>query len=142
MCYACKISIIADTENIVRVALLEPGNVHDAQILRNSLDSFETSGRVKCLADSGYIGSKLYKECSDRNIELIAQPRKTRGGGRTHELTAENQALLKKHRSCIEHLNSQIRMFRGLNVKYVKKISTFKSFLFLSISSYNLFMRP
>ena len=139
----CKVSLIADTEGIVRVATLEPGNVHDAQILRNSLDSFQPSQMVKCLADSGYVGAQLYNDCLDRSIELIAQPRKTKAGRLTHELTPENEKLLKKHRSCIEHLNSKIRKFRGLTVKHVKKIATFKSFLYvalISITCYNLFM--
>ena len=74
---ACKVSFIADTQGIVWVATVEPGNVHDAQIFRNSCKEFQPPGMVKCWADSGYVGTDLYNECIDQNIELVSQPRKT-----------------------------------------------------------------
>src|ERR1700753_1447734 len=67
----CKISLTSDTNGIVRLATVEPGNMHDARILRESIDSIIPTAPIQCLADSGYIGIGLYKHCVDCNIELI-----------------------------------------------------------------------
>jgi hypothetical protein len=91
----CKVSLIAETNGLVRLATIEPGNVHDAKILKQSVDEIHPTGRVKCLADSGYVGTDLYNHCLNQNIELVAQPRKKRNGEMTHTLTPENKILLK-----------------------------------------------
>jgi hypothetical protein len=98
---------------------------------------------IKCLADSGYVGNDPDNHCLDQNIELVVQPRKKNNGLMTHTLTPKNMILLEKYRSMIEHINSRVIKFRSLKIKYVKKISTFKTFLFvtlISITCYSLFL--
>ena len=145
----CKVSLTSDTNGVVRQATVEPGNVHDSKVFKQSMkvDTIGfpiTSDRtIKCLADSGYVGDDLYNHCIDHKIEMVVQPRKKRNGQMTHTLTSENKVLLKKYRSIIEHVNSKVRTFRSVNVKYVKKISTFKTFLFvalISITCYCLYL--
>src|ERR1700753_116033 len=67
----CKISLTSDTNGIVRLATVEPGNMHDARILRESIGSIIPTAPIQCLADSGYIGIGLYKHCVDCNICFI-----------------------------------------------------------------------
>src|ERR1700753_947010 len=102
----CKISLTSDTNGIVRLATVEPGNMHDARILRESIGNIIPTAPIQCLADSGYIGIGLYNHCVDCNIELIAQPRKKNNGEMTHTLTPQNIIKMKKYRSTIEHVNS------------------------------------
>ena len=97
----CKVSLTADTNGIVRLATLEPGNVHDAKIFNQTVENISLTGSVKCLADSGYVGKPLYNQCRNHNINLIAQPRKKRNGQMTHVLTPDNTFILKKYRSII-----------------------------------------
>src|ERR1700753_1558895 len=67
----CKISLTSDTNGIVRLATVEPGNMHDAIILRESIGNIIPTAPIQCLADSGYIGIGLYKHCVDCNICFI-----------------------------------------------------------------------
>ena len=103
-------------------------NVHDSKVFKQSVSELVPTEFIKCLADSGYVGDDLYNHCIDHKIEMVVQPRKKRNGQMTHTLTSENEVLLKKYRSIICYVNSKVRTFRSLNVKYVKKISTFKTF--------------
>ena len=90
---------MADTNGIVRNATVEPGNVHDTKILKQSVTNINLTGPIICLADSAYVETGLHNHCRDHNIQLIAQPRKKRNGEMTHVLTPQNKTMLEKYRS-------------------------------------------
>jgi hypothetical protein len=65
----CKVYLTSDKNRIVRLATLEPGNIHDSKIFKQSVDQIHPTGPIKCLeteifiyknfslTDSGYVGN-------------------------------------------------------------------------------------
>ena len=122
---------------------LGPANVHDSKLLMTTIENKIFSQQVKCLCDSGYVGKQLRNDCLKKNLRLIVKPRKKRNGLPTHILLKTDREMLDKQRNLIELLNGQVRRYRGLNIKYVKRIDTYKCLLhvaLLSITCYNLFV--
>ena len=62
---------------------------------------------------------------------------------KSHKLSSRDKRELKTHRNTIEIVNSRIRRFRGVNTKFVKRISSYKCLLsiaILCVGCYNLFV--
>ncbi len=105
--------------------------------------------RTLCLCDSGYVGKEISNKALNKNLKLIVKPKKLRPSKKykirkSHILFKNDSQLLKQHRNKIELLIRQIKFFRGLVIKYVKKIDSYKCLLMLAclcISSYNIFVK-
>src|SRR6201992_4301515 len=102
-----KVSIVCDTKRVLSFASrltaiathIIPANDHDTTALRQTIPKIKPfKPSIKCLADSGYVGKELSKECLQYGLKMIVQPRKTRAkdGRMTHTLSAEDHTLLKK----------------------------------------------
>src|SRR6202000_1244057 len=121
-----KVSIVCDTRRVLSfmscarkltaweltaiATHIIPANDHDTTALRQTIPKIKPfKPYIKCLADSGYVGKELAKECMQYGLKMIVQPRKTRAkdGYQTHTLSAEDHTLLKKNRNQIELLNGQ-----------------------------------
>lgn len=133
-----KVSIICDTNRITRKIHIGSANTHDSKLLiptikhHQELNSFQSP--IKCLCDSGYVGRQLACQCQKENIALVARPKKVgRNGLWSHQLNHIDQIALDKYRNRIELLNGNIRRFRGLMIKWVTTISTYRCFLYVSL---------
>jgi hypothetical protein len=139
-----KVSLISDTNYIARIIHIDKANNYDAKVLRETIKKIDPfPNKMICLADSGYVGKDLSNECLKKNINLVSKPRRTRNPSKmTHILNRNEKILLSKYRNRIELLNGNIRRFRGLMIKYVKKIDSYQCLLYISllcITFYNFF---
>jgi putative transposase len=141
-----KVSLICDQNLITHAVDLEPANIHDSKILEKTIDQSITnlSGHI-CLADSGYAGQKYISTIKEKTgLILISKPKKTRSSSKmSHQISDEDLKLLNKKRNLIERLNGNIRNFRGLMIKYTKKISSYRTYLYIAllcITCYQLFI--
>ena len=140
-----KVSLITDTNRVVRAVKISGANRHDSKLLVETINQMTKPERmVTCLCDSGYVGKQLREQCQTVNFRLVVKPRKTVKRGRmSHILSCEDAELLRKNRNQIELLNGQIRRFRGLMIKWVRSVSIYTCFLYvalLSITCYQLYV--
>jgi len=143
-----KVSIICDPNRITHAVHLAPANVHDSKLLIHTIRKLYSIRRsvkpVICLADSGYIGKQLANDCLQHHIKLVAKPKKVNHSGKlSHILDPSETILIQKLRNRIELLNGQIRHFRSLMIKWVQSISSYSTFLFVSllcITTHQLFV--
>lgn len=145
-----KGSLICDTNRVVRGLKLGPANQHDVRLLEATIDTLpdpHPQELVSILCDSGYVGKKIRDRCRKRNFRLIVKPRKTRRtcktGFKSHLLLKPDAELLRKKRNLIELLNGNIRRFRSLMIKWVRRIETYECLLYLGllcISCYQTFV--
>jgi putative transposase len=135
-----KVSLICDQNLVTHAVSLSPANCHDSKILSETiLASITNIKGIKCLADSGYSGSKYLSEI--HRTTLVSKPRRTRNHAKmSHLITEPDRLLLEKKRNYIERLNGNIRNFRGLMIKYSKSISTYKTLLFVSLLCISCYM--
>ena len=124
-----KVSLIADTNRVVRAVQTSGADKHDSKILTDTID---------CLCDAGYVGKQLRETCHTKNFRLIVKPKKTNCSGKMSHILSETDAeLLRLKRNQIELLNGQIRRFRGLMIKWVKHIPIYTCFLYVALLSVN-----
>jgi len=130
-----KVSLICDTKRITRTVHIGTANTHDSKLLVQTTINFQQPNEpVRCLCDAGYIGKQLAIECMKKNLKLVVKPKKVgRKGQLSHHLNDNDEMDLKKYRNQIELLNGNIRRFRGLMIKWVTTITTYQSFLFVSL---------
>lgn len=132
-----KVSLIADTNRVVRAVQIAGANKHDSKILVDTIDQMKQPDHmVKCLCDAGYVGKKLRDTCRSKNFLLIVKPKRTNSKGKmSHILLKHDAELLRVKRNQIELLNGQIRRFRSLMIKWVRHISIYSSFLYVALLS-------
>src|SRR5581483_3505398 len=132
-----KVSLICDLNLVTHAIHIAPANIHDSKLLIPTINNSVSPLKGKpILADSGYAGRKYIRKIHhETSIRLISKPKKTRSktGRMSHELSHSDQTLLDAHRNKIELLNGQLRRMRSINIKHVKKISTYRTFLYLGI---------
>ena len=88
---------------------------------------------VTTYADSGYVGKQFKEQCALRNNIMVAVPKKNRDGKLSHTIDQFQKKFIKRHRGSVELVNSHIKAFRGVAVKHVKRIDSYKCFLFLRV---------
>jgi hypothetical protein len=131
-----KVSLICNQNLITHAVYLGPANVHDSKLLeptiRSSISNLEGK---KCLADSGYAGTKyISKIKKETDVVLISKPKRTNNKLKmSHVVSYEDSELLQKKRNYIERLNGNLRNFRGLMIKYTKKISSYLTYLYVAL---------
>jgi hypothetical protein len=138
-----KVSLICDQNLVTHAVSLSPANCHDSKILTETISlSITNINGIKCLADSGYAGSKYLSEIHrTTGLNLVSKPKRTRNHSKmSHTISDKDRILLEKKRNYIERLNGNIRNFRGLMVKYSKNISTYKTLLFVSLLCITCYM--
>ena len=130
-------------QGVIHSAYLAPANQHDARIMPPTVEASVTDLRGKtCYADSGYAGKNYIKRIHQScQINLVSRPKKTRNPTvMSHTLSPIQTLMLQKHRNLIERINQNIRNFRSLMIKHVKKIDTYRTYLFLAIMCINIHM--
>ena len=131
-----KVSIICDQNLITHAVHLTSANIHDSKILIPTTESSisDLHGK-KCLADSGYAGHKYISKIKQiTGISLISKPKRTNNLSiMSHQISEKDSILLQRKRNYIERLNGNIRKFRGLMIKYTKKMSSYRTYLFIAI---------
>jgi hypothetical protein len=138
-----KVSLICDQNLVTHAVSLSPANCHDSKILEETISSSITNiTGMKCLADSGYAGSKyLTRIRKTTGLNLVSKPKKTRDHSKmSHTVSDTDHILLEKKRNHIERLNGNIRNFRGLMIKYTRNISTYKTLLYVSLLCITCYM--
>jgi hypothetical protein len=142
-----KVSLICDTNRVVRGVGFGGANKHDVRLLSETIDNLSDpcpGETVSILCDSGYVGKRIRQECRRKNFRLIVKPRRTRKKGKmSHILLKTDAELLKNNRNLIELLNGNIRRFRSLMIKWVRNMETYQCLLYLSllcITCYQLFV--
>ena len=81
----------------------------------------------KLVGDKGYISKKNSKKLKSNNIELITPKRKNQKGSNSQE----NKILLKKL-SIVEHFFSWIKNFRKIRLRYDSKVVSYLGFVMLA----------
>ena len=130
--HTIKIQIIieSDTKKILYVAF-DKGSIHDFNLFKNSTK--DLSDLLKILADSGYQGiQNLFKNS--------LTPKKK---SKNNPLTAEDKELnhlISSNRIAIEHVNSQLKVFKILSVRYRSRINSFipRAIFICSLYNYSL----
>jgi hypothetical protein len=138
-----KVSLICDQNLVTHAVSLSPANCHDSKILSETISASITNIKgIKCLADSGYAGSKYLSEIHrTTGLNLVSKPKRTRNHSKmSHVISEADRLLLEKKRNYIERLNGNIRNFRGLMIKYTQKISTYKTLLFVAMLCITCYM--
>jgi hypothetical protein len=142
-----KISLICDQMLVARSVYIGPANIHDSTLFEQTTNhSISNLEGVKCLADSGYAGYKYIEDIKNiSGVNLISKPKRTRNPDvMSHTISSENMILLEAKRNGIERLIGNTRSFRSIMIKYTKKISSYKTYLYvalLCISCYNIFAK-
>lgn len=131
-----KVSLICDQNLITHAVHLETANTHDSKILLPTITSsiLDLKGKT-CLADSGYAGRNYISNINGKTeVRLISKPKRTTNKLiMSHTISAEDSDLLNRKRNHIERLNGNIRRFRGLMIKYTKKISSYVTYLYVAL---------
>lgn len=131
-----KVSLICDQNLVTHAIHIEPANRHDSKILIPTIrESISDLKGKYCLADSGYAGRKYINEVEKQiGIKLLSKPKKTCNKSKmSHDISPQESDLIQKNRNNIERLNGNIRNFRGLMIKYTKKISSYLNYLFMAL---------
>ncbi len=128
--HTIKIQIIMNEKNrkIVSVCF-DKGSVHDFNIFKNTTK--ELPDTLKFLADSGYQGILDYFKNS------MTPKKKSKNNPLTDE-DKELNTLISSIRITVEHVNSQLKIFRILSERYRNRINTFYSRFLIICSFYNL----
>jgi len=139
-----KVSLICDENRITTAVHISGANTHDSKLLiPTHKDAFVEFDEIDCLADSAYVGKNYIPKIHDESaMSLISKPKKMSNGKLSHILTADQLDKL-SYRNRIELLNGHIRRFRGVTIKYVKSIKSYRVLLFLSllvITCYQIFV--
>ena len=127
--HTMKIQLIIeeDTKKIVYVAF-DKGSVHDFTLFKDSTKIIDKE--IPMLADSGYQGlDKIMSKC--------LTPKKK---SKLHPLTDQDKDLnhlISSIRIAIEHVNSQLKIFRILSERYRNRKHTFISRALFLCSLYN-----
>lgn len=131
-----KGSLICNQNLVTLAVYLAPANVHDSKILEPTITSSisDLKGQY-CLADSGYAGSKYISKIKmQTGLKLLSKPKRTCNKLKmSHYVSPQESDLIKKKRNNIERLNGNIRNFRGLMIKYTKKISSYMTYLYVAL---------
>jgi len=129
-----KFLLICDGNRITKKIVLGPANISDSTMLSTLIERLPPQKKmIKCLADAGFVGRDLKRLCLEKNVDLIARPKKKRNGEMTHTLSTDDKLLLKSKRNRIELLNGQIKRFRSLMIKWTKTIATYQTYLLIAI---------
>ena len=128
-----KISIIV-TKNGIPIGLkLETSNVHDVNIVNDTIDNISikiVGSRVG--ADKGYISSTLKNNLKvNKNIDLITC---NKSNSKNNINTIEENNFL-KGRYIIENTNTWIKDYRRVNNRYEKKALNYEQLIFFSINN-------
>ena len=127
-----KIFLACSDKLIHHHVIIKPANVSENSCLREAIQT-SAKKRTRVLADAGYVGKKIALECQAQGYRLIAKPRLTRNGQMTHKLNHRDTKELNLKRNRVEHINSRLRSFRGVDIKRVKLIATYTSLVYFSV---------
>ena len=120
-----KLSIISSSNNIPLGIKIGPGNIHDINLL---IDTLPKKINFKILyADKSYNSIKLKQNLLiNKKVKLIYPYKKNQ----IDINTIENKNGL-KNRARIEHVNNFIKQNKALNYRYEKDILNFESLVYL-----------
>ena len=122
-----QIIIEADTKKIVYVAF-DKGSIHDFNLFKNSAKELNTIAKI--LADSGYQGIQ-------KNFKNSITPKKKSKNNPLSTDDKELNHLISSIRISIEHVNSQLKIFKILGERYRNRVDTFISRACFICSLYN-----
>jgi transposase len=128
-----KISIIV-TKNGIPIGLkLETSNVHDVNIVNDTIDNISIKIVGSRLgADKGYISSILKNNLKvNKDIDLITC---NKSNSKNNINTIEENNFL-KGRYIIENTNTWIKDYRRVNNRYEKKALNYEQLIFFSINN-------
>jgi hypothetical protein len=138
-----KVSLICDQNLATYGVYLEPANSHDSKILMPTIQSSVVDLKgYRCLADSGYAGKKYISNILKMSgVNLLSKPKRTTNKLLMSHFVSESDLLMiNKKRNGIERLNGNVRNFRGLMIKYTKKVSSYLTYLYVALICISCYM--
>lgn len=106
---AIKHAILVDRKGAPLFVDIAPRNKHDSKLLTPVLNQLNKSKQIRILAvDSAFDVKKLYKECKEKNIALVASKNKRRD--------KDIQKIRVLHRWLVEQSFGILSWFRGLKI--------------------------
>ena len=122
-----KISIISDNE-IPFDIIVGDINKNDRLYLNDHINNLNLTNK-NIIGDKGYLWKRLKENLiNTKNINMITSYKKNQ-----HLKNTPNELILLKSRRKIEHLFKKIKISHRINNREDKKISNFKSFLYLNL---------
>jgi len=137
---ATKLTLITTTQKVIYGSALHPDNIHDLKAFEDFTSKNPKSAPLDILADAGYNGESFKNNCAKNGYNVISCPKKNT----IVKPSNYQMVLLKMNRSGIEHVNSQVKRFRAIQVKYNKTIRVFNCYLqlvLLIVSIHNGYIR-
>lgn len=126
---ALKITIVTGTNKVIYFKGIHPDNLNDHTCFEKMSQTIKCARQRDVLADRGYCGERFKTVCNKRGYNIITPAKKSsRSGPSPYE-----KILLKKYRYRVEHVFSQLKRFRALQVKYNRLLWTFSTMLELGI---------
>jgi transposase len=128
-----KISIIVTKSGIPLGLKLEPSNIHDINIVNDTIDNISVKivgSRIG--GDKGYISTDLKNNLKkNKDINLITC---NKSNAKNNINTVEENNFLKR-RYIVENTNAWIKDYRRVNNRYEKKALNYEQLIFLSINN-------
>ena len=128
-----KISIVVTKTGIPIGLKLEPSNIHDINIVNDTLDNISikiVGSKIGC--DKGYISSELKNNLKkNKDIDLITC---NKSNAKNNINTVEENNFL-KGRYIVENVNAWIKDYRRIPYRYEKKALNYEQLIFLSINN-------
>lgn len=143
-----KISFITDSKGIPLSILFKCGNVNDSKFIEEHLNNmliltntnkYKSSNKHKqyILGDKGYDTKNIRKLFSDigYNVIIDYNKRNTKNKLLIKKLTKKEKILYRK-RIVIENIFCYLKKNRRINLRYDKKFSSFKCFIYLALCKF------
>jgi hypothetical protein len=121
---AIKITIVIGINKVIYFKAIHPDNVNDHLCFEDIVKSNPQSQIKTVLADSAYNGERFNEVCKKNSYNIISPPIKRRNGA-SKTISNYDKLLLKKYRSRVEHIFSNLKNFRALQVKYNRFLWSF-----------------
>ena len=134
---ALKITAVADTNKIIRITGICPDNLSDNTAFLQLARAHPSQTPVDVLADAGYVGKEFKEEAFNLGYRVIS-PQKRFKFGASSPPTPYETLLLKRHRPKVVHIFGRLKRFKSIQVKSVKTLATFNTFLAIAVLIVNL----
>lgn len=126
-----KISIISDLLGTPVGYFIDAANISDHKIMKQTIDKkiYNKKTKSKMYVDKGYSNKLCVDIANDNNLQLMAE---NKANAKT-KLFPKNLQI-NKYRYVIEALNSWIKSYKKLILRYDRKIKNYESYLLLAFS--------
>lgn len=122
---AVKLTIVSGINKVIYFKAIHPDNLNDHLCFEDIVIKNPQPELKTVLADSAYTGKQFKENCKKNGYEVISMPKKRS----KDSISTYDKILLKKYRARVEHLFSNIKNFRAIQIKFNRFLWSFLTFL-------------